>query len=226
MTRTNDEARHSLDELLAEGRHRLLHRAGHRRHTGLIGAKQFAAMRDGVVFPQHRQGAAARHRRVGRGAAQRQGVRRGSGSLRRGMATDRSPVGCDAQCGAHCPTSAGATWNTEARQAQMVADDLEALLAGKDARPYRQPGGVRTMYIREIRGPTRRPRCWQRPRTCCAAGGRGNGGQHLGPARGRQPRHHPVVGRLLRHDARRLGGGRSGRRRAARQPRADHHRRR
>ena len=29
------------------------------------------------------------------------------------------------------PHIGGATWNTEARQAQMVADDLEALLSGK-----------------------------------------------------------------------------------------------
>ena len=28
------------------------------------------------------------------------------------------------------PHIGGATWNTEARQAQMVADDLEALLSG------------------------------------------------------------------------------------------------
>ncbi len=28
------------------------------------------------------------------------------------------------------PHIGGATWNTEARQAQMVADDLEALAAG------------------------------------------------------------------------------------------------
>jgi D-3-phosphoglycerate dehydrogenase len=29
------------------------------------------------------------------------------------------------------PHIGGATWNTEARQAQMVADDLAALLAGR-----------------------------------------------------------------------------------------------
>ena len=29
------------------------------------------------------------------------------------------------------PHIGGATWNTEARQAQMVADDLEALLCGR-----------------------------------------------------------------------------------------------
>ena len=29
------------------------------------------------------------------------------------------------------PHIGGATWNTEARQARMVADDLEALLSGK-----------------------------------------------------------------------------------------------
>ena len=29
------------------------------------------------------------------------------------------------------PHIGGATWNTEARQAQVVADDLEALLSGR-----------------------------------------------------------------------------------------------
>jgi D-3-phosphoglycerate dehydrogenase len=29
------------------------------------------------------------------------------------------------------PHIGGATWNTEARQAQMVADDLDALLSGR-----------------------------------------------------------------------------------------------
>ena len=41
--------------------------------TGMIGAEQFAAMHDGAVFINTRPGPAARHRRPGRGAAQRQG---------------------------------------------------------------------------------------------------------------------------------------------------------
>lgn len=45
------------------------------------------------------------------------------------MAADRSPFGEHAQCRPH-PHIGGATWNTEARQARMVADDLGALLSG------------------------------------------------------------------------------------------------
>src|ERR1700730_18827500 len=45
-----DEARHSLDELLAEADIVSLHAPVTADTTGLIGAKQFAAMRDGVVF--------------------------------------------------------------------------------------------------------------------------------------------------------------------------------
>ena len=46
----NDEARHSLDELLAEADIVSLHAPVTDDTAGMIGAAQFAAMRDGVVF--------------------------------------------------------------------------------------------------------------------------------------------------------------------------------
>ena len=63
------------------------------------------------------------------------------------------------------PHIGGATWNTEARQAQMVADDLEALLSGNTPAHIVNP---EVLGPREICG-TPKPRCWPRPRTCCAA---------------------------------------------------------
>ena len=40
------------------------------------------------------------------------------------------------------PHIGGATWNTEARQAQMVADGLEALLSGGTPAHIVEPGGA------------------------------------------------------------------------------------
>ena len=124
-----DEARHSLDELLAEADVISLHAPVTDDTAGMIGAEQFAAMRDGVVFLNtaraqlHDTGALVEALRSGKVAA----------------------AGLDHFVGEWLPTShplttlpnvvltphiGGATWNTEARQAQMVADGLEALLSG------------------------------------------------------------------------------------------------
>jgi D-3-phosphoglycerate dehydrogenase len=125
----NDEARHSLEDLLAEADIVSMHAPVTADTEGLIGAKQFAAMRDGVVF-------------LNSARAQLHDTDALVDALRSGKV---AAAGLDHFVGEWLPTDhpltvmanvvltphiGGATWNTEARQAQMVADDLEALLSG------------------------------------------------------------------------------------------------
>ncbi|EFG76292.1 4-phosphoerythronate dehydrogenase [Mycobacterium parascrofulaceum ATCC BAA-614] len=125
----NDDARHGLDELLDEADVVSMHAPVTEDTVGMIGAEQFAAMRDGVVF-------------LNTARAQLHDTDALVGALRDGKV---AAAGLDHFVGEWLPTDhplvgmpnvvltphiGGATWNTEARQAQMVADDLEALLAG------------------------------------------------------------------------------------------------
>jgi D-3-phosphoglycerate dehydrogenase / 2-oxoglutarate reductase len=125
----NDEAHHSLDELLAEADVISLHAPVTDGTVGMIGAEQFAAMRDGVVF-------------INTARAQLHDTDALVDALRGGKV---AAAGLDHFVGEWLPTDhplagmpnvvltphiGGATWNTEARQAQMVADDLEALVSG------------------------------------------------------------------------------------------------
>lgn len=125
----NDEAHHSLDELLAEADVVSMHAPVTESTAGMIGAPQFAAMRDGVVF-------------LNTARAQLHDTDALVDALRTGKV---AAAGLDHFVGEWLPTDhpltampnvvltphiGGATWNTEARQAQLVADDLEALLAG------------------------------------------------------------------------------------------------
>ena len=126
----NDEARHSLDELLGEADIVSLHAPVTDDTVGMIGAEQFAAMRDGVVFLNtaraqlHDTEALVDALRAGKvGAA---GLDHFVGER---LPIDHPLVGLPNVV--LTPHIGGATWNTEARQAQMVADDLEALLSGK-----------------------------------------------------------------------------------------------
>lgn len=126
----NDEARHGLDELLAEADVVSLHAPVTDDTVGMIGAPQFAAMRDGVVFLNtaraqlHDTDALVDALRGGRVAAA--GLDHFVGEW---LPTDHPLIGMPNVV--LTPHIGGATWNTEARQAQMVADDLEALLSGK-----------------------------------------------------------------------------------------------
>ena len=125
----NDEARHSLDELLAEADIVSLHAPVTADTAGLIGAKQFAAMRDDVVFLNsaraqlHDTDALVDALRSGKVAAA--GLDHFAGEW---LPTDHPLVAMPNVV--LTPHIGGATWNTEARQAQMVADDIEALLSG------------------------------------------------------------------------------------------------
>jgi D-3-phosphoglycerate dehydrogenase / 2-oxoglutarate reductase len=126
----HDEARHGLDELLDEADVVSLHAPVTDATLGMIGAPQFAAMRDGVVFLNtaraqlHDTDALVDALRGGKVAAA--GLDHFVGEW---LATDHPLVGMPNVV--LTPHIGGATWNTEARQAQMVADDLEALLAGR-----------------------------------------------------------------------------------------------
>jgi D-3-phosphoglycerate dehydrogenase len=125
----SDEAQHSLDELLGEADVISLHAPVTDDTTGMIGAEQFAAMRDGVVFLNtaraqlHDTDALVEALRNGKVAAA--GLDHFVGEW---LPTDHPLVGMPNVV--LTPHIGGATWNTEARQAQMVADDLEALLSG------------------------------------------------------------------------------------------------
>lgn len=126
----NDEARHGLDELLAESDVVSLHAPVTDGTVGMIGAAQFAAMRDGVVFLNtaraqlHDTDALVDALRDGKVAAA--GLDHFVGEW---LPTDHPLAGMPNVVLA--PHIGGATWDTEARQAQMVADDLAALLSGK-----------------------------------------------------------------------------------------------
>jgi D-3-phosphoglycerate dehydrogenase / 2-oxoglutarate reductase len=126
----NDEAEHSLEDLLAEADVVSLHAPVTDGTMGMIGADQFAAMRDGVIFLNtaraqlHDTDALVDALRGGKVAAA--GLDHFVGEW---LPTDHPLVGMPNVV--LTPHIGGATWNTEARQAQMVADDLEALLSGR-----------------------------------------------------------------------------------------------
>lgn len=125
----NPDARHSLDELLSEADVVSLHAPVTDDTAGMIGAREFAAMRDGVVFLNtaraqlHDTDALVDALVAGKvGAA---GLDHFAGEW---LPADHPLVGMGNVV--LTPHIGGATFDTEARQAQMVADDLEALLAG------------------------------------------------------------------------------------------------
>ena len=125
----NDDARHSLAELLAEADVVSLHAPVTDDTAGMIGAEQFAAMRDGVVFLNtaraqlHDTDALVGALRAGKVAAA--GLDHFVGEW---LPNDHPLVGMPNVV--LTPHIGGATWDTEARQARMVADDLAALLSG------------------------------------------------------------------------------------------------
>lgn len=125
----NPDARHSLDELLADADVVSMHAPVTDDTAGMIGAREFAAMRDGVVFLNtaraqlHDTDALVDALTAGKvGAA---GLDHFAGEW---LPADHPLVGMGNVV--LTPHIGGATFDTEARQAQMVADDLEALLAG------------------------------------------------------------------------------------------------
>lgn len=126
----NDEAGHSLDDLLAQADIVSLHAPVTDDTVEMISADQFARMRDGAVF-------------LNTARAQLHNTDALVDALRSGKI---GAAGLDHFVGEWLPIDhpltampnvvltphiGGATWNTEARQAQIVADGLEALLSGR-----------------------------------------------------------------------------------------------
>jgi D-3-phosphoglycerate dehydrogenase len=126
----NDEAGHTLDELLAESDVISLHAPVTEDTVEMIGAEQFAKMRDGAVFLNtaraqlHNTDALVDALRSGKIAAA--GLDHFVGEW---LPVDHPLTGMPNVV--LTPHIGGATWNTEARQAQIVADGLEALLSGR-----------------------------------------------------------------------------------------------
>ncbi|AGB21468.1 phosphoglycerate dehydrogenase-like oxidoreductase [Mycobacterium sp. JS623] len=126
----NEAASHSLDDLLAEADIVSLHAPVTDETAGMIGATQFRAMRDGVVFLNtaraqlHDTDALVEALHTGKVAAA--GLDHFAGEW---LPTDH-PLASMPNV-VLTPHIGGATWNTEARQAQTVADGLEALLSGQ-----------------------------------------------------------------------------------------------
>ncbi|MFY2859977.1 NAD(P)-dependent oxidoreductase, partial [Mycobacterium sp. THU-M104] len=124
-----EEAEHGLDALLAESDVVSLHAPVTDETAGMIGAAQFSAMRDAVVFLNTAR--AQLHDTDALVAALRDGKVAGAGLdhfAGEWLPTDHPLAGMPNVV--LTPHIGGATWDTEARQAQMVADDPEALSSG------------------------------------------------------------------------------------------------
>ena len=125
----SDEAKLSLEEVLARADVLSLHAAVTPETAGMIGANQFEAMRDGSFF-------------VNTARAQLHDTDALVDALRSGKLAG---AGLDHFVGEHLPVDhplttlpnviltphiGGATWDTECRQASSVADDVARLVAG------------------------------------------------------------------------------------------------
>jgi D-3-phosphoglycerate dehydrogenase / 2-oxoglutarate reductase len=126
----NPEATHSLDDLLAESDVVSLHAVVTPDSAGMMGADQFALMREGAVFLNTAR--AQLHDDAALVAALQSGRLAGAGLdhfVGENLPVDHPLVAMSNVV--LTPHIGGATWDTEARQALMVADGLELLLAGE-----------------------------------------------------------------------------------------------
>jgi D-3-phosphoglycerate dehydrogenase len=127
-----DEPTVSLDELLERADVVSLHAPVTPETTGMIGAKEFGAMRDGVVFLNTARAQLhdtdALVAALGAGKVSAAGLDHFEGES---LAVDHPLTGFDSVVLA--PHIGGATYDTEANHTSMIAEDLCRLLAG--ARP-------------------------------------------------------------------------------------------
>jgi len=125
----NSEADVSLDELFARSDVVSMHAPVTEETRGMIGAEQFARMKEGVLFINTAR--ADLHDTDALVGALRSGQVGGAGLdhfVGENLAADH-PL-CSMGNVVLTPHIGGATYDTEARQAAMVADDLEKILAG------------------------------------------------------------------------------------------------
>ncbi len=126
----SDDAKTSLDELLERSDVVSMHAAVTAETTGLIGADQFAAMRPGAFYINTAR--AQLHHTDALGDALQRGHLGGAALdhfVGEHLAADHPLVSMANVV--LTPHIGGATWDTEARQASMVADDLARLLSGE-----------------------------------------------------------------------------------------------
>ena len=125
----NPEAKHSLDEVLAESDIISMHAPVTPETTGMIGPAQFALMRQGAMFINTAR--AQLHDTDALVDALRSGMLMGAGLdhfVGERLPTDHPLTTLDNVV--LTPHIGGATYDTESRQAGMIADDLERLLRG------------------------------------------------------------------------------------------------
>ena len=125
----NPEATHSLEDVLAESDIISLHAPVTPETTGMIGPAQFALMRQGAMFINTAR--AQLHDTDALVEALRSGKLMGAGLdhfVGERLPTDHPLTTLDNVV--LTPHIGGATYDTESRQAGMIADDLERLLRG------------------------------------------------------------------------------------------------
>ena len=134
----NDEAKHTLDEVLAGADVVSMHAPVTEATTGMIGPAEFARMRDGVIFLNAARAQLHDHdalvAALGEGKVAGAGLDHFVGEV---LATDDPLTGLANVV--LTPHIGGATWDTEARQAAMVADDLDRLWSGQRPRHIVNP---------------------------------------------------------------------------------------
>ena len=124
------DATHSLDDLLAESDVVSMHTAVTPETTGMIGADQYARMKEGAIFINTAR--AMLHDTDALVESLQQGHLFGAGLdhfIGERLATDHPLVGMGNVV--LTPHIGGATWDTEANHSRIIADDLALLLAGK-----------------------------------------------------------------------------------------------
>jgi D-3-phosphoglycerate dehydrogenase len=126
----SDEATHSLDDLLAQSDVVSMHAPVTAETAGMIGAPQFAAMKDGVVYLNTARAALhdtdALVGALGSGKVAAAGLDHFEGEH---LPPDHPLVSMDNVV--LTPHIGGATYDTEANHSRLIADDVARLLSGE-----------------------------------------------------------------------------------------------